>query len=116
MSGTVSETRAIVEPMFSTVERPTSRSTSVGASVMVAAADGAAADAANVGAGCCARGAATRMTMIATTSAAVVAGLAFVARRKRRCSVVYAEVIVVVPWLKTAISSQRSASSAHLIT
>jgi hypothetical protein len=35
--------------------------------------------------------------MIATTSAAVVAGLPFVARRKRRCSVVYAEVIVVVP-------------------
>jgi hypothetical protein len=37
------------------------------------------------------------MTMIATTSAAVVAGLPFVARRKRRGSVVYAEVIVTVP-------------------
>ena len=85
MSGTVSETRAIGAPTFSTVERPTSRSTSVGASIMAAgAAAGAAAEAANVGAGCCARGAATRMTMIATTSAAVVAGLPFVARRKRR--------------------------------
>src|SRR5262245_26821549 len=34
------------------------------------------------------------MTMMATTSAAIVAGLPFVARRKRRSEVVSAEVIV----------------------
>ena len=98
MSGTVSETRAIADPMFRIVERPTSRSTSVGASSMMPEAPAAAtSDGAGAGAGCCACGAATRMTMMATTSAAIVAGLPFVARRKRRGSVVYAEVIVVGP-------------------
>src|SRR5688500_4028240 len=94
MSGTVSDTREMGEPTLRTVDRPTSRSTSVGASGAAAAVVGAAAEATNAGAGCCAWGAATRMTMMATTSAAVVAGRPFVARRKRRSSVVFAEVIV----------------------
>src|SRR5688500_10893200 len=93
MSGTVSDTRAMLDPTFRIVERPTSRATSVGASAAGLALE-VDADATNAGAGCCACGAATRMTMMATTSAAVQAGLPFVARRKRRSSVVYAEVIV----------------------
>ncbi len=69
MSGTVSETRAIVMPTFSTVERPTIRSMSdpLAASRMTVA------DAVAVGlkiCGCCACGAATRMTMMYTASAA----------------------------------------------
>jgi hypothetical protein len=80
MSGTVSETRAIGPPTFSTVDRPTSRSTSVGVS-----GGGPSVGRGDVGRRqLLRRGAATRMTMIATTSAAVVAGLPFVARRKRR--------------------------------
>ena len=72
MSGTVSDTRVIVAPTFRIVERPTSRSMSV---ALISAAGGAVAVgppfAANEEAGCCAAcGAATRMTMMNTTSAA----------------------------------------------
>ena len=69
MSGTVSETRAIVEPTLSTVERPTISSISD----PLAASRTTVADAVPVGlntCGCCACGAATRMTMMYTTSAA----------------------------------------------
>jgi hypothetical protein len=70
-SGTVRETRAIVLPTFSTVERPTSRSISVpltasriGVFAPLAGAPGANA------CGDCATGEATKTTMMYTTSAA----------------------------------------------
>ena len=66
MSGTVSETRAIVVPTFSTVDRPTIRSMSVPltASRTTAEVAGVAGVAAVKAGGCCACGAATRMTMM----------------------------------------------------
>ncbi len=69
MSGTVSDTRAIFAPTFSTVDRPTIRSISE----PLIASRTTVADAVPVGlktCGCCACGAATRMTMMYTTSAA----------------------------------------------
>src|SRR5688500_14401019 len=113
MSGTVSDTRAIGPPTLSTVDRPTRSSTSVGASGAAAAAAAGAAAATNAGAGCCcACGVATRMTMMATTSAAVVAGLPFVARRKRRSVVVYAEVMVLGPSMKASDVSRSQLTVA----
>ncbi len=106
-SGTVSETRAIGAPTLSTVERPTSRSTSVGVSTIGAGPAVGVTDATKAGDGCCAWGVATRMTMMATTSAANGAGLPCVARRKRRKSVVYPEVMFGPLKQLSAISDQR---------
>src|SRR5437660_1370476 len=74
MSGTVSDTREIVEPTLRIVDRPTSRSIVV-ASGELAAGPGEIEPAEPLNdADCCAWGVATRITMMYTTSAASFAG------------------------------------------
>ena len=78
-------TRAIGAPMFSTVERPTSRSTSVGVldSMPTPAPELPPGENAGACAGCCACGAATRITMMNAASAATNAD-----DRRLRCPII----------------------------